>query len=211
LSENPYGDEFDEPARKRMVIGGRRLIPFLTKNSHLLGKFLLEVGPFFNPLLLSDEVKEVLPASTEVAFLENDPYAIDWLRLKGQANIFNINISDSAFRSRIEHHVSLMGTVFPDFNAKFDGILISQVMNYVDYRFLLESLYPLLNKNGLLFINNVVDYGIPVLFSDKRPGSNQDIVRAAVNCGFSIQEEAVIPRHFSKEGHDRLILVLTKE
>jgi len=38
LNKNPYGDEFDLEARKRMVEGSKLLLPFIRKYNKKIGK-----------------------------------------------------------------------------------------------------------------------------------------------------------------------------
>lgn len=207
LLSNQFGDEFDEAARVRMVIGGKRLIPFIAKHKARLGNSFLEIGPFFNPVILSRELSDVIPINSFILFLENDPFAIDWLKLNFNANVISLDINDPVFSN------ALATSVFNergDTKNLLDCVLISQVLNYVDFRMLLEVVYALMKPGGVLFINNVVDYGIPPLFSPGRPRSNEDLTEGAINKGFKVVEKEIIPRRFRKEFNDRLILVLEK-
>jgi hypothetical protein len=49
----------------------------------------------------------------------------------------------------------------------FDTVVISQVFNYIDYEKFLKKTHRILKKDGLIFVNNVVQYGIPDCFSKK--------------------------------------------
>jgi hypothetical protein len=210
LENNPYGADFDESARIRMIAGGRSLIPYLVRYKDVLGKHLLEIGPFFNPLLVCEDLEKVLSKETVVTFLENDPHALRWLSHRCKANIFDIDIKDIAFRDLLMSNIQLMALRTPGFKKRFDVILISQVLNYVDYCSLLEYLYPILHDSGLLFINNVIDYGIPLLFSEKRPGSNRELRDTVLGYGFRVVEEDIISSTFPEQVNDRLIMILSK-
>ncbi|MBL7747011.1 MAG: hypothetical protein JNM19_06260 [Chitinophagaceae bacterium] len=207
LLSNQFGDEFDEAARVRMIIGGKRLIPFIAKHKARLGKSFLEIGPFFNPVVLSRELSDVISVNSFILFLENDPFAIDWLKLNFNANVISLDINDPAFSNALATSMFNEGV---DTKNLLDCVLISQVLNYIDFRMLLETVYTLMKPGGLLFINNVIDYGIPPLFSPGRPRSNEDLEEGAINKGFKIVEKEIIPRRFRKETNDRLILVLEK-
>lgn len=201
LTDNRFGEEFDRDARIRMVMGGRRLIPYLLKNRKYLQGDLLEIGPFFTPLLYSPELREVLPLSAAVTFLENDPDALQWLQEQGSCRLLNLDMNAASFARELQQQ--LAGEVF-------DNIIISQVLNYVDYKSLLAELFVLVRPGGHLFINNVCDYGLPVLFSGKRPSDNEAVITASLAAGFSVKEQHVIPKYFRKEPADRLILVLQR-
>lgn len=199
LTDNRFGEEFDRDARIRMVMGGRRLIPYLLKNRKHLNGDLLEIGPFFTPLLYSPELRDVLPSSTRATFLENDRNAVEWLQQQGNCRLLNLDINAASFAGDLRDHLA---------GELFDSIIISQVLNYVDYKSLLTEVFTLLKSGGLLFINNVCDYGLPVLFSEKRPSDNESVVAASLTAGFIVKEQQVIPKYFRKEPADRLILVL---
>lgn len=201
LADNRFGEEFDRDARIRMIMGGRRLIPYLLKNRKHLNGNLLEIGPFFTPLLYSPELREVLPASANITFLENDSDAVQWLQHHGSCRLLNLDMNAAYFARDLQAQVN--GEVF-------DSVIISQVLNYVDYKNLLVELFTLIRTGGHLFINNVCDYGLPVLFSGKRPSDNESVVAASFAAGFKIKEQHVIPRYFRKEPADRLILVLQR-
>ncbi|MCF6402532.1 class I SAM-dependent methyltransferase [Chitinophaga filiformis] len=201
LTDNRFGEEFDRDARIRMVMGGRRLIPYLLKNRRQLKGDILEIGPFFTPLLYSPELREVLPASASITFLENDRDALQWLRDQGACRLLNLDMNAVSFAEDLQQQ--LAGEVF-------DNIIISQVLNYVDYKSLLAELFTLVKSGGHLFINNVCDYGLPILFSGKRPSDNESVIAASLAAGFSIKEQRVIPKYFRKEPADRLILVLQR-
>jgi hypothetical protein len=205
LAENKYGDEFDGDARIRMVVGGRKLIPYLLKYGKYLGDSLLEIGPFFNPLLRVRVVKEVLTEEASVTFLENDPSAIKWLNANFFCRVLDLDMNSPSFQSDLARQLDAYG-VYPN---SFNTVILSQVLNYVDHNQLLKVLYPILRPGGLMFINNVINYGIPVLFSKKRPKSNKEIIKSIEGIGYTILEKAVIPRQFQNEPQGRLILVIS--
>ena len=51
LADNPFGREFDFEGRKRMILGSAKLLPYLSNIKKESGKSILEIGPFFNPLV----------------------------------------------------------------------------------------------------------------------------------------------------------------
>jgi hypothetical protein len=208
LSENKYGHEFDEPARLRMIAGSKVLIPYIKRRLPLMNGPVLEVGPFFNPLLLDEEIRGAFASDDQLYFLENDEFAIDWLLGRiGCGNVINLDMNHQSFDREFYRALFRNEASVKPF---FDSILISQVLNYVNYQNLLSMFYPVLRSKGMLFINNVIGFGIPQLFSDARPGSNNEIVEAAKKIGFVIDTFDLVPRQFEKEPEDRLILLLSK-
>lgn len=207
LSNNPFGDEFDAAARVRMIANGRRLAPYILGHKARLGPSWLEIGPFFNPLSLLPELGPLHGAGDSLMFLENDPHAVAWLREKHQATVLALNMNDAAFFEAFKSAVfERTGSPFPT----FDVLLISQVLNYVDFRKLLSQLYPCSKPGALVFINDAPDYGIPQLFSASRPANNDEIVAAVSSAGFSIVEKAYVPNLDRRGNVERLIVVARK-
>ena len=206
LANNKYGAEFDEDARIRMIIGSRKLIPYIIKYRKSLGHSLLEIGPFFNPLLKHEELCDLLE-NRAITFLENDPMAISWLAQHYQCRILDIDMNSEIFPQDLNEQINREAT---GYRNTFNTVIISQALNYIDHLHLLRSLLPLLEPGGLLLINNVINYGIPALFSPKRPRSNRSIIEAAIESGYSILERNTIPKHFANEPQRRMILILTK-
>jgi len=206
LSDNKYGAEFDKEARIRMVIGSRKLIPYILKYRHGLGDSLLEIGPFFNPLLRFSGLREFLAEDASVTFLENDPNAVAWLRRNHPCRILEIDMNSASFTDDLQ---TKLASETPGYANSFNTIIISQVLNYIDHSLLFRSLFQVLRPGGLLFINNVINYGIPPLFSPKRPRSNKEIIKTAMETGYTVLERNTIPKHFKNEPQRRLIVVLS--
>lgn len=207
LSDNKYGKEFDAEARIRMIETGRKLLPYLLDNSAIFGENFLEIGPFFTPILFSEELQNYLPKNHNINFLENDQNVINWLSEKFRCFIFKLNIDSTTFFHDLTQKMTAQFGSYKDF---YDVVTMSQIVNYVDYKQLLTSLFPMLNKEGYIFLNNVVDYGIPILFSEQRPKSNQEIIDTAKAIGYKIYYKEEQPKMFDEEPNKRLILILSK-
>lgn len=207
LSKNEYGEEFDLDARKRMVTGSRKLIPYLLKYKHKLAGSVCEIGPFFNPLVNHDEISAELTPTTRVTFFENDKFAINYLKQTIDCVIIDVDLNSPANFLNIEDHKGLDNEGV----HLFDIIIMSQVLNYVDYLSLLNQLYNFLADDGLIFINNSVNYGIPELFSKKRPKSNRGMMKTIGADRYEILEQALLPKEFATELYKRLILILAKK
>ncbi len=208
LKENKFGKEFDAEARVRMIVTGRKILPYLLENSYNLGKKYLEIGPFFTPIIFSEEFPDEVIENLEISFLENDINVIEWLDNTFKCNILDLNMNSESFT---DHLKLKMKEAFNAHANYYDSVVISQIINYVDYKELFKSIFSILDHNGLVFVNNVVEYGIPVLFSEKRPKSNQEVIETAEAIGYKVKCQEELPKAFSSEPYSRLILILTKE
>src|SRR5438046_1099014 len=74
LEGDPYGHQFDMAARERMVEGGRQLLPLINKHRKGIGKVVLEVGPFFNPLITPKDF-----SGKHIFYWENDRHVLEHL------------------------------------------------------------------------------------------------------------------------------------
>jgi hypothetical protein len=195
LKDNPFGKDFNLAARKRMVAGGKLLYLLIKKYKARLGNKVLEVGPFFDPLISTKLFKY-----KKIYYLDNDPFVLSYLKKKyKKAYLIPYNIDLIGKRGKNKLNV----------NGKFDSIIISQVFNYINCELLLKILKRLLKRGGYIFINNVANYGIPALFSEKRPKSLEETIKTIKAEKFKIVERRVIKsknRNVKKD--DRLLLVV---
>lgn len=199
-----HDGEFDLAARRRMVEGGQALRRHLRRYRGQTGKYILEIGPFFNPLA----TQELFPGAT-IFYWDNDPNVLRWLETKESENTHAIpcdlsEIDNPSFlastRARLRQYAGV--------DRKFDTIIVSQVFNYIDYRALLQVLPVILEPEGLLFVNNVVDYGLPVFFSEHRPESIGATLAAIERSGFHLVAREIIPSSIpDKQKHPRLVAV----
>lgn len=205
LKENPFGNEFDQAARERMIQGSRLLLPFILKYKEKLNNQVCEIGPFFNPLLNHPDIKKEFSDITEITFIENDKYAINYLEENINCKIWEIDLNNISLFDNNSNNINFHKEKF------FDLIIVSQVLNYVDYNNLLEHIFTILKFNGLVLINNSIDYGLPSLFSNFRPRKNEDLVNGAIKANFNVIEHAILPKANDFEHTERLIMVLSKQ
>ncbi len=65
-----------------------------------------------------------------------------------------------------------------------------------------------MSKDALLFINNVVDYGLEDLYSKQRPRSIQETIESVEKVGFEVLDKKEIETTDKKfQKNNRLILV----
>jgi len=208
LDVNPHGEEFDLSARKRMLAGSEMLLPFLRKYKKDMGKNILEIGPFFHPLINPKEFP-----NTNIFYWENDFHVLKYLSEKYKKHtVYTIECElhrieeTSLLKLKLETQ-----KYFQKINLNsicFDSVVISQVLNYVDYKLLFLVLKEFLRKGGLIFINNVVDYGLPAFFFDMRPKNIPSTIEAVEETGYNIIEKEILESPNKKyQKNQRLILV----
>lgn len=198
LKDNQHGHEFDEAARDRMVQGGAALVPYLDQFLGAIGSAILEIGPFFNPL--TRFIEEQLSYKT-ITFWENDTNVIQWL-----------GAADFAFSHTVENvdinALNRTPTVAQKSQTLYDSVIASQIFNYIDYQAFLSVLNQQIVMRGLIFINNVVDYGIPAYFSSKRPKSIRETLEQIEIAGFDVIDYDILPTVYPEhQPENRLIVV----
>ncbi|MFA6908501.1 MAG: hypothetical protein WC289_01310 [Patescibacteria group bacterium] len=207
LKQNPYGKQFDLQARKRMVEGSMKLLPALKKFRQSLGSVVLEVGPFFNPLI----TPERYPRKT-IFYWENDYHVLNWLQHRRTRNVHAVfcdlntikGQSLLTLKNETQHHFKKSGSK----KRRFDSVVVSHVLNYIDYKLFLIVLKEFLKHNGLLFLNNVQDYGLPAFFSEHRPHGIPETTTILRQTGYEILYQRIIPSSKkSIQKHPRLIIV----
>ncbi|MBI5553487.1 MAG: hypothetical protein HY917_01980 [Candidatus Diapherotrites archaeon] len=210
LDQNPYGKDFDQEARIRMIAGSEELLPVLKKYIHQADKCILEIGPFFNPLVTPARFSEKI-----ICYWENDRHVLEWLAQRNpnvHAIYCDLNAirGESLLKIRRETQKELEKEGIRE--TRFDAIVLSHVLNYVDYKLLLAVLPEFLQKNGQVFINHVTDYGLPAFFSVNRPKNVQEILQTLQETGYWVKEKNLLsPRFPPYQKNKRLILVAQKE
>lgn len=209
LKDDPHGKEFDLEAIKRMIAGSESLLPFIYKYKNDVCDTILEVGPFFNPLISTKNFP-----NKNICYWENDRHVLQWLPKFNNSELIKPIYCDL---KEIEGDslITLKQETFKYFKEinnvknKFDCVVISQVLNYVDYKLFLVILKSFVKKDGLIFINNVVNHGLADYFSEKRPRSIKETIETLDDIGYEIIEKDIIKTPYIKtQKKDRLILVI---
>lgn len=202
-----FGGEFDEAARERMINGGRLLLKNIESYKSQLGKYILEIGPFYNPLV----TKEFLRNDQRLAYWENDPFALSWLKQTHLNNhVFPVSCDINEI-GKIEflfhsYPAFVESQSLEIYTGKFDSVIMSQFFNYISYKEFIAQIRRFINPGGLVFINNVINYGIPEFFSAERPRSIDETIQTLMDNDFEILEKNVLapPRN---NDDNRLLLV----
>ena len=212
LKTNIYGKQFDYEARERMKRGNHLFCQIIQSHYEKLGDSILEVGPFFSPLMSHPDgyIRKA------IFFWENDPNVVRWLMEDNHGKqVFpmycNLNKLDedtiAELKREVRKHLYECGIK----GTTFESVIMSQMFNYIDYKRFLIVLGQFLKKDALVFLNNVVDYGIHKLFSEKRPKSIDETIKSFEESGYEIiemyVEESPDKEH---QKNDRLILVARK-
>jgi hypothetical protein len=190
-----------------MVQGGRVLLSFIERRAEQLGPRILEVGPFFHPLVTLERFPGM-----QIVYWENDRHVLRWLRQTmkpSQAVYCNLR--------RIQSNSSSSPGRTPRGGGQgrrrllFDTIIASQVFNYMDYARFVRVLHGFLKEGGLLFVNNVVGYGLPSYFSPRRPRSAMETVRTLKDAGYEILEKHILDSPYPRyQRNKRLICIARK-
>jgi len=202
-----YDGHFDRAARRRMVAGQAPLAARLAEHASRLRGELLEIGPFFTPLATPARFPDC-----RIIYWENDPYAVTWLRRThgtyGKADVVTLDLLDAeapGFLTTTREHLASHDAEL------LDVAIISQVLNYVDYRALLRVVASAMRSGGLVAVNNVVNYGLPLFFADRRPQSVEETIATIEATGFDVVCCDVIPAQWDVQaGEPRLVILAEK-
>jgi len=202
IRDNPHGKEFDLEARKRMVRGSKLIVPLIKRYCGSLGPFLLEAGPFFEPLITPKNMPD-----KRICYVDNDSNVLSYLQEKYPSTFciyHDLNQNLERIWLQLEGITNIR-------NISFSGIVASQVFNYIDYRAFLRSASRIIEPRGFLFVNHSRDYGLPKYFSKLRPSSDLELLEELDNNGFEIVEKQEIPtQNPEHQNNVRLLLVLRK-
>jgi hypothetical protein len=185
-----------------MEKGARRLSPYIEKYG--AGKDVLELGPNRHPL--------VTPATCDgrIVYLEASNPCIDFLREQfGDAVAivtFDLNGAWDGADNLLRRHLADVLHRAP----YFDSLVVSQVLNHVDYRALLRACAELVRAGGLLFLNNIMNYGGRMLMHPRRPKGMEELLASAAQIGFDPVEVVAEPAGVANPHEIRHLAVLRR-
>jgi hypothetical protein len=198
-----YGEHFDDSAKARMISGCRLLQPWLDELARRIAGDCAEFGPFLNPLLEPGR----FPGS-RITYVDADSGVISRLQERYRANARALCIDLNA-PARLPEQLAAgepLGRAAPRFNA----LVVSQILNYIDHERFFGELSGLATDGALLFVNNVIDYGIPELFHARRPRSDREIIVTLGRLGWSVRRVARVPSPFAQQPYPRLLVIAEK-
>ncbi len=191
--DRTFNGEFDDAAKIRMILGGRLLLAQINYYLKPVPGNVLELGPFTNPLVTTLKFPE-----HKITYVDNDSEVLNYLAGEHlSAGFINCNLDN----------LDLI-----EGENTYDYAIASQIFNYIDYRKLLREIRRLLKPRGRLFVNNVVDYGIPDFFARRgvRPSSIDETLSEIESADFRIIDFLKYPPLDIAKGHqpdDRLLCV----
>ena len=177
LFRNVYHIEKDsmlviDPGQTRAMV--KLSMPFqllLRKYKNYLGETILEIGPFFNPLITRARYHD-----KKIYYLDKEKHILNQFSKRG-VPATHLILHDLNRLGRADY-VSLKNKIRKALSSsnsgvdKFDSIIISQVFNYIDYKKFLMRMKRLMTKGGLMFLNNVIGIGQNLEFSEGTCGKS---------------------------------------
>ncbi|MGE0616600.1 MAG: hypothetical protein AB7P04_13275 [Bacteriovoracia bacterium] len=186
---------FDAAAQVRMAEGGASLYPLIEKYDAQMRGPCVEFGPYLNPILAPTR----FPAA-EITFVDGDGTALRVLQDR-----FAVALPPVRF---VQFDLSgPTAQLLERLPKRFNAVVVSQVLNYLDFHRFLTTLHHVSNTNAYLFINNVIDFGIPERFSSNRPRDDREILATLPRFGWEIVEYQLVPSTSDRHQSPRLLLV----
>lgn len=197
-----------------MASGNKTLATLLEKYGPELGTHVLEIGPFYSPLLVTN--RPLGGIERDIFYWELDAAAIEHplAQLSGLPKRHPIQIDLNSLDSskRIEAFLRLNQRRLDEAHGEsFNTVVVSQVMNYLnDFSLVLRIVSDLQKPGDLIFSNEVLNYGTPQRehFAAKRPNSIYSISDALKTLDYEIVERIHEP--LNSGIFPRVILVARK-
>lgn len=199
--------EFDKKGIKRMILGSWQLRRFLKIKK---GKNVLEVGPFFNP-----QITPTTNPTNPIVWWENEREVINYLTKKYGERYRPIYVDLNRLRQSLnklekDTQDKLITQIKKSKDIKFDIVIASQVLNYVNFRNFLYIIKRFIKKNGIIYINNVANYGLPKFFSPNGPKTNDELLEAIEEHGFKIIKIVKLPKPRPKDNYRIIVIAKVK-
>lgn len=192
--EHPYKSHFEgqegKEAFQRMAAGSLELMPYLQQ--YVADGKVLEIGPFYNPLITQDRFPDVAPT-----YIDRDDGVLEYVGRNGAETVkFEYGKSDPSELESLPEQ---------------DAIVTSHLLNYVNLADFLTIFKAHLKEGGYFFINEAIDYGGEEFLHEQRAKSNQEVLDTVRANGFRIVEHRIIPSpDLENQKNPRLVLVAQK-
>jgi hypothetical protein len=172
-------------AATQEIIGMQRkqkdLQQFLRKYLDSVNGPLLEVGPFYNPSLD--------PAmGREIVYWDKDLAPLRKLSESGGSNVSCIFVDFNHADPDFMRNFSATNKAVLGQRQGYGAVVLSQVLNYVDFRSVLNQVSQFQSNNGLIFVVNAVNHGDRSFFHPLRPRNSRDIENYLERLGYEVLE-----------------------
>src|SRR3989344_133114 len=160
--ETHWGDKYNEKFKQALK---RKIIDLDIEGK--IGETVLDLGCGANP------VSDGLTRPGRRIVLVDNSSKVHRLKHQNRYSVqYNLDrIADERFSNELQ---GLLG-VSP--RGIFDSVIISDVLNYIDWKKVLKILIPFMKKGGRLIVNNMPDQGYQKDFSPQRPRDNLEIIQ----------------------------------
>jgi hypothetical protein len=147
--------------------------PLIKRFQDKLGRVRLDVGPLFNPSFEPCN-------SYHAVYWDCDAFALNRIAKEQSKNVHCLHVDLNYLSQNPKEHDAfvvrsreLLGSIKSE---GFDSIILSQVLNYIDFSALLALVSSLQAPGGLLLVYNAINIGTNKYFHAQRPKSNQEII-----------------------------------
>jgi hypothetical protein len=185
-----------------MEAGARRLLPIIDRYRAELGRAVLELGPNKHPLMTPESHDGL------IVYVEVSEPCIEFLQRTFERAVtvrFDLNEAWSGGTNRFAEAVA--AALGPD-AVPFDVVIVSQILNYVDFRRVLEACGQMVSPGALVFVNNIMNHGLVSHLHEHRPQSLRDLVDVATELGFETIETVSEPAQVADPAKIRDLAVL---
>ena len=179
-----------------MEAGARRLLPYMEK--HGLGKNVLELGPSRHPLVTPDTCEG------RIVYVEISDPCLQFLSEKFGDSVtivkFDLNRAWESGDNALGRQLG----------ESFDSLVLSQIVNYVDVRDLMQACAATAAPNATLYFNNIMNHGAAGLFHAGRPKDMEEFLEVAAAAGFDPVEVVTEPAGVAEAEKVRHLAVLRR-
>jgi len=180
-----------------MLLGASLLRPYLELFESQITGNVLEIGPYDHPLMTSSK-----NGARRIFYWEKDLDALGLLRREFSTAYplyVDLRATETELNAFADENRRLLKASDPRASAHFDAFVISQVLNYVDFRQLLRLVTSLAAPGALMFINDPLGGAPRELRHPQRPRACREILQYLEELGYEILEyeiltPALVPR-----------------
>lgn len=180
-----YGREYDRKWKQPLVDELEEM-----SASGDLGKVVLDIGSGKRPVTLALGSKHKV-VSLDIAHKENrTTFTGQWLQVKANAGDTKLQSYDTK-RAAVEiaHFLGLTTRELRDNPAVADAIVMSEILNYIDWREVIPFLSQFLKTDGKLIICNMPGRGVSSVFHPTHPQTTQEVLDFLESADFEVEKD----------------------